>query len=649
MKSLRTKLMVAFALFLLVPSLVIGGFSYLTAKKTVKQEVLEGFTSNINLLTRTIDQSLQLKMYDVDFFSGRITKEDYQDAAVTEGIFRQYIGLHPEVDLIFLGAEDGTYRQYPDVESPEGYDPRERPWYIEAMANQGETIISNPYLSANNNEPVVTVSKALEEDGGVIAVDINISYLQSLVQQVTVGETGYAMMLDAEGSFISHPVQETGELADEGLTTDLYANQTGEITSVYNGEERIMAFVTNELTGWKLVGSVTSDEVNQSAMSILQRTMLIVVLSMIIGIAIVVVVTRSIIGPINRMKEQAIAVSEGDLTEEIEVRTNDEIGELGQAFNQMQNSLRLLVQNIDENAEVVASAAAELSASAEQTSDAAEQVAVSIQDVAHNAEAQTDSIHTVNESLNALSIGAAQIAEHASDVTSEAYRATDEAKVGEGAVENTVQQMTSIHQSVKESNEITQSLYERSKEVNDILNVITEIADQTNLLALNAAIEAARAGEHGQGFAVVADEVRKLAEQSQKSAAEIHTIVEGIQVDTGNSVEIMKEVTENVLSGIDVSSSASEQFHQILVRMQTLLPQIERISEEAKGASVSVHNIVSDTDRISDGIQSNAAASEEVAASSEEQLASMEEIRTASDSLADMADDLKGIISRFKY
>lgn len=649
MKSLRTKLMTAFVLFLLVPSLVVGGFSYMTAKNTVKKEVLEGFTANVNLLNKTIDQSLQLKMHDIDFFSGRITEKEYQYIEETQSIFKQYIGLHPEADLLFVGTEDGEYIQYPNVESPADYDPRERPWYIEAMANEGETIISNPYLSANNNEPVVTVSKALEEGGGVIAVDINISYLQSLAEQVTVGDTGYAMMLDSEGAFISHPIQETGEQADEDLTNGIYAKQEGELSSIYNNEERIMSFVTNDLTGWKLVGSVTATEINQSAVSILQRTAIIVIISMVVGIAVVLIVTRSIVAPINRMKEQAIAVSEGDLTEQIEVRTTDEIGELGQAFNQMQNSLRMLVKNVDENAEVVASAAAELSASAEQTSEAAEQVSVSIQDVAHNAETQTDNLATVNGNLSRLVTGVGQIAEHASDVTLETQSATEEAQAGEEAVENTVQQMTSIHQSVEESNTITQSLYERSKEVNDILNVITEIAGQTNLLALNAAIEAARAGEHGQGFAVVADEVRKLAEQSQESAAEIQTIVEGIQVDTGNSVEIMKEITENVLGGIHISSEASEQFDHILVRMETLLPQIESITEEAQEASRSVQSVVKDADIISDGVQNNAAASQQVAASSEEQLASMEEIRTAADSLADMADDLKAIATRFKY
>lgn len=641
--------MMAFVLFLIIPSLVVGGFSYMTAKKTVKKEVLEGFTANVNLLNETIDQSIQLKMHDIDFFSGRITEEEYRDIEETQIIFKQYVGLHPEADLLFVGTEDGEYIQYPDVESPADYDPRERPWYIEAMANEGDIIISNPYLSANNNEPVVTVSKALEEGGGVIAVDINISYLQGLAEQVTVGDTGYAMMLDSEGVFISHPVQEPGEQADENLTNGIYAKQEGELSSIYDNKERIMSFVTNDLTGWKLVGSVTADEVNQAAVSILQRTAIIIIISMVIGIAVVLIVTRSIVSPINRLKEQAIAVSEGDLTEQIEVRTTDEIGELGQAFNQMQSSLRTLVQHVDENAEVVASAAAELSASAEQTGEAAEQVSVSIQDVAHNAETQTGNLAAVNDNLSQLVTGVGQIAEHASHVTVETQSATEEAQAGEQAVENTVQQMTSIHQSVEESNTITQSLYERSKEVNDILNVITEIAGQTNLLALNAAIEAARAGEHGQGFAVVADEVRKLAEQSQNSAAEIQKIVEGIQVDTGNSVEIMKEITENVLGGIHISSEASEQFDHILVRMETLLPQIESITEEAKEASRSVQSVVEDADVISDGVQNNAAASEQVAASSEEQLASMEEIRTAADSLADMADDLKAIVTQFKY
>ena len=226
---------------------------------------------------------------------------------------------------------------------------------------------------------------------------------------------------------------------------------------------------------------------------------------------------------------------------------------------------------------------------------------------------------------------------------------TDEAKEGELAVDNTVAQMSSIHESVQSSNTITRSLYDRSKEVASILNVITEIAGQTNLLALNAAIEAARAGEHGKGFAVVADEVRKLAEQSQQSVTEIQAIVEGFQVDTGNSVKVMEEITQNVLSGIEVSEEASRRFTHIMERMQQLLPAVEAISTTAEQAATSVHHVANGVDEVSSSAQNNAAASQQVAASSEEQLASMEEIRSAAESLSFMAEDLKAVISKFQY
>ena len=138
--------------------------------------------------------------------------------------------------------------------------------------------------------------------------------------------------------------------------------------------------------------------------------------------------------------------------------------------------------------------------------------------------------------------------------------------------------------------------------------------------------KAARAGEHGKGFAVVADEVRKLAEQSQRSATEIHEIVEGIQVDTANSVEVMGHITKNVLSGLDVSTEAFEKFNDILQSMQAITPQMEEISTTAQQASTAVQEVVNTANNIASSAQGNAAASQEVAASSEEQLASMEEI-----------------------
>jgi len=651
LRNIKVKLMLSFALILMIPAIIVGTFAYTTAKDAVKEEMLAGFSETINLLDRTIDNMLQLKVHDMEVFSERISLNMYQGESSPDLriMFSQYRDLHPEAEITYMGTSHGLFIQEPDVGVPEGYDPRKRPWYIDAMERKGEFIISDPYISASTNEMVVTISQAIKDGSGVVAVDINLNYLQGLTNQVKIGETGYAILLDRSKKYIAHPTEVAGNEVVDSLATTLYAQENGQLDVTLDGEQRIMVFVTNELTGWKLAGSIATAEIVAAAAPILKRTAFILGIAIIIGAVAVFFITKSIIAPIIRLKEQAITISEGDLTQNIKIQSNDEIGHLGQAFNSMQESLRTLIQNVESSAELVASSAGQLSASAEQTSDATAQVATSIQEVAHSAEMQTDGVDGASRSLADISVGVTQIADNSVKVSELAYRATKEAEIGGQAVSDTVNQMTSIHTSVIESNAITKSLHERSKEVRSILNVITAIAEQTNLLALNAAIEAARAGEHGKGFAVVADEVRKLAEQSQSSATEIHEIVQGIQVDTANSVEIMEQITENVQGGVDVSNEAIEKFNHILQSLKEITPQMEEVSATAEQVSAAVQEVTATTNEIASSAQGNAAASQQVAASSEEQLASMEEISSSAESLSFMAEDLKELIAKFKY
>lgn len=646
-QSLRGKLITSFLILLLIPSIAIGSLAYLTAKDAVQSEVLSGFASNINLLNTTIDNTMQMKMHDMDFFSGQLTSDLYEEERLDEikTIFTQYEYLHPESELIFTGSEDGDYVQAPDVGTPDGYDPRERPWYTAAMDKPGEVNITEPYVSASTQQLVVTLSKKLEDGSGVVGIDINLDYIQQLADEVNIGKTGYAFIVDTAKSYIAHPDAAAGEAAPAAAADELFAQPDGQMKE----SGRSIVYMTNETTGWKLAGSINDQEIAEAALPILQKTAIIIIAALIVGAAAVFFLVKSIIAPLARLREQAETISKGDLTQPIDIRINDEIGQLGHSFNEMQTSLKTLIQNVEQSVELVASSAAQLSASAEQTSLANEQVATSIQEVAHNAEVQTDSVDSTSRYLAEVTDNVQEIASNVTSISNLSDQSTKEAEDGSVTMTNTVNQMTAIHKAVLESNSITQSLHERSKEVRSILSVITEISEQTNLLALNAAIEAARAGEHGKGFAVVADEVRKLAEQSQTSATEIQTIVEGIQADTASSVDIMSTITDNVQNGVDVSKEAIEKFNHILMSMRDITPELEGLSETADHTSAAVQQVLASTNQIAGSAQSNAATSEEVAAASEEQLASMEEITRSADSLARMADDLKHLIGRFNY
>ena len=650
-RNIHAKLLFSFFAILIIPAITIGSLAYVTAKDAVEHEMMAGFAENINLLNSSVDSTIQPKLHDISILSESITSDLYQEdsSSPLRQQFEQYVGMHPEAEALYVGTNTGLFIQKPDIAMPANYDPRQRDWYKDTIDTKGEAVISEPYISAGTGNMVITISQTTKDGSGVVAFDIKINHIQELVNQVKIGNNGYAVLLDESRKYIAHPSKKIGNEAKENFLDQVYIQESGQFDFAMDGKDKLLAFVTNDLTGWKLIGTVASSEITAAAAPILQKTLGVIVSALIIGAAAVFFIIRSIIKPLSELKETAITISNGDLTEKVVVTSNDVIGQLGQAFNDMQESLKVLVQKVEQSAEHVASSAEELTASAEQTSSATEQVATSIQEVSSSAELQTNGVDQNAQALDDVSKSVTNIADRSVKVSELSRQTTAQATEGGKAVLNTVNQMNSIHTSVAESNKMIKSLHMRSKEVSSILDVITGIANQTNLLALNAAIEAARAGEHGKGFAVVADEVRKLAEQSQQSAKEIHTIIQGIEHDTESSVHIMSRVTDDVQAGVKVSNEAIEKFNQILQSTKEITPQMEEVSATAQQISAAVQEVSATANELAIIAQENAATSEEVAAATEEQLASIEEISSSAKALSTMAEELREILSHFKY
>ncbi|MEK5231692.1 methyl-accepting chemotaxis protein [Lysinibacillus sp. FSL K6-0232] len=647
MGSFKGKLYMLFALILLVPVLSVGSLSYFSAKDAIEEEILYSANESVAILNKLIDQTISEKVHDIDIFSNDLHILEQSQEEVREGL-QQYAKLHPDILSIYVGAHDGTFTQEPRINDAD-YNPLERDWFKEAAALKGETLITSPYKDAGTEDMVVTIAKQLADQSGVVAVDIKLAGLQEVADSIRIGRNGYPSIFGEDNMVIAHPTLPSGEAVNESFLQKMYDSASGIYDYTYNGDSRIMSFNTNELTGWKISGTIFASEIDEAASTILFHTMLVLVAAIILSTIVFYFVMRAIIRPIKALKDSAITISQGDLTASVTVTSTDEIGQLGQAFNDMQQSLRTLIQKIEQNAEEVASSAEQLTANANQTSTATEKVAIAIQDVATSADSQTVNANKSAESLHELSTAILHMAEISSAVTDLTQDATLQADEGGQAVQNTKNQMQSIHASVADSNAKIQTLHERSQQITAILDVITGIADQTNLLALNAAIEAARAGEHGKGFAVVADEVRKLAEQSQDSAKQIFELIQGIQQETEQSVNIMAKVTEDVQAGLHISDEAIAKFQVILTSMNEIMPQMEEASSASEQMSASVQEVAAVTENLALSAKGNAAASEDVAASTEEQLASMEEINASAQALASMADELKQLISQFKY
>lgn len=375
---------------------------------------------------------------------------------------------------------------------------------------------------------------------------------------------------------------------------------------------------------------------------------IVIAASLILLITVGILITRMIVKPTEELKNLLSKAEKGDLTVKGSYQSKDEIGALTASFNNMINSLRGILLTVNENSHQVATASEELTASADQTTAASEHVASAIQEIASASENSKTKLEQNADALKEALEGVLRIAEKSTTVSELAKESEKEAEEGGQFVENNLAQMRSIHESIRKSNEVIQSLSHRSQEIGKILDVISGIADQTNLLALNAAIEAARAGEHGKGFAVVADEVRKLAEQSQTSTKMIADLINRIQEDTEESVQTMSEIMNNAEKGVKVSVETSNKFMQILDKTRNITPQIEEITATVQQISASVEEVSTSASEIALLVQKNSASFEEIAASTEEQLASMEEIHASAKSLAQMAEELESLVSQFK-
>ncbi|MEC1403072.1 methyl-accepting chemotaxis protein TlpC [Bacillus subtilis] len=392
---------------------------------------------------------------------------------------------------------------------------------------------------------------------------------------------------------------------------------------------------------------------NQSILASLTQSLftqfaIVLVIVIIVSVILVLVFTRKINKRLNALKNAFESAGNGDMTIEVSDKTGDELSELSVYYNKMRMKLNDTIQSVQQSALQLASASQQLSAGAEETNQASEKITEAVQQIANGAQDQITRIENSESSLKQASADIRDISANTAAIADKGQLAQSKADIGQKEIANVQAQMDAIHQSIQKSGEIIHQLDGRSKQIEQILSVITQIADQTNLLALNAAIEAARAGEQGKGFAVVADEVRKLAEESQQSAGQISKLIIEIQKDMNRSARSVEHVKTEAAEGVTMIQRTRDAFREIAAATGEISAEISDLSASVTNISASAHHINDSFAANTADIKESTKNTRQAAALTEEQFAAMEEITAASETLSQLAEELTGIISQFK-
>lgn len=654
--SIRNKLFISFVLILLIPLSTMSQIFYQTAKTKVSEQMTQSSNESIKLLDKLLTSILVSTMNNVDNLSRNINSSLYDK--VGSPMVMKYLDpfqkTHPEITSAYLGTESGLTMIAPYAKIAGDYDPRTRPWYQDAMKNKGKVYITEPYLQIDNatNKPtgnvIVSVVKATEDGSGVVGMDLNLSRIAHTSKDVRIGKEGYVAILDKQDKVLVHPTAAVGSEFKHDWVKEINAQKSGEFDYNYEGKEKKMTFLTNSLTGWKLLGTMDQQEISKEASSINKTIFLVITLAILFGGIVIFFIVRSIMRPLFMLVGSAEKISQGDLTENIVYHRKDEIGKLADAFNQMIVNLHQLIHQVSSSAQHVAASAEELTASAEETGKATEQITLTIQDVAVGSEKQVSHSLEVANMVSEISKEMDQAASSIQSVADSTVTANQQAANGNQVVSQAIQQMNVVQGIVDSASSVVNKLGDKSKEIGQIVGLITEIASQTNLLALNAAIEAARAGENGRGFAVVADEVRKLAEESAKAAGEIRELIQQIQVEAEKAVGSMSEGTQAVKEGITRVNLTGDAFKGIVEMIKEISTQSQEVSAIIEQVNVSSQNMVNMMGEVAHISQQSSCNTQNVAAAAEEQNASMAEVASSTAALSEMAQELKNVISRFK-
>jgi methyl-accepting chemotaxis protein len=663
MKSIKGKLIVSVFLLLAIVLSVVYFLVSHQAQRQMEQVLINQSKVAVEEMGRAIENHMlqyEQALYMltehpsvIAFMETQFGEEN--ESELDEGIeqaFNNYMGQLTDADLIYFGFENTFTKFVPHTEIP-NFNPTSRIWYQAAIATPNQVVWSDPYIDAVTGGSVITASKAMKRGQtvvGVIGVDISLGKITESVSTSDFGFDGYPFLFDSRKKSMVHPLlrPDEKEVVDLSYLTDVLKEGEGIGYYYENGDSMIGVFTEIPHYGWTVGAAFKEPSIGGAFEQTKQIMVLIFLLAVVMMVVILWFLISGIVSPIPKIREAMNKMAGGELNTTIEVKAQDEFGQLAQHFNEMTKKIRNAFAVVHRSVEEVRFSAEGLSASAEETNAVSEQIAGAVDEIASGATTSATNSDDAMKTINYLDNQLIDIQEKTDMMAKIAEDAEEANQNGMSQVEQLQHSFDDWKSNLQSMADVVSDLESKFGVIGVVMETITQISAQTNLLALNASIEAARAGEQGKGFAVVADEVRKLAEQSARATEEVKATIQELQSGSHQVSVQMKETGETfqiqgkvVQATQETFSNISHLMHSLKQSINTVYVEVNHIVEHKEFALEPIKTLAATAEE-------TAASSEEISASTNEQLSAIRQVAEAADALSGLSDELYTTINHFK-
>ncbi|MEA4962431.1 methyl-accepting chemotaxis protein [Lutispora sp.] len=672
-KSIVGKILFSSLLMVLLIFTAICYFNLNTNQKTLEGYVAENIISDSKLIAESIDKF---------FYKNGIILEQ----AVKNGIFKEYMKIADnretlsafegydavvkelnaikELDSNILSIYVGP-KKADTILAQDGwvglddFSLKERVWYKRVVEKNG-LIYSGAYVDAITGKMVITIAAPVYDGGemlGAVGADLAIDSLPAIIGQYEIENDGYTFLLDNQGMVLYHPDQEKvlNEVLPElegdigAIGSRMIAGESGYGTYDLDSSKKIIAYAPIKSNGWSIGVTVEKNKVMSEVYKSTKQNIVVSLIGLIIIGLVLFMITKATLKPIPPLLSNIRGISQGNLTVRADIKTNDEIGEIASAINQMVEAQQRIISSVIDTSENITDAVnntesniRKWNASVEEVSATTEEISAGMEETAAAMEEMNANSHEIEQVLDRIWEKASAGVSSAKDINSRAL----------GLKEDALQSRESAYKVFSKTNDKLRSAIEESKTINEIRilsDSILSITSQTNLLALNAAIEAARAGEAGRGFAVVADEIRKLAEDSKNAVTKIQEVTQGVleSVDklVGSSNELLDFVDKKAIKDYGILVNTCEQYSKDAIYFEELVGDFTSSFSMLKST---VQGMVKAIDEVSLATNEGAEGTTNIAEKSSEVMERSADVIQQMRYTKEHADKLVEMVSKFK-